>query len=82
MKIGKLGSTEFLLKRAILVISRLGEEKRRKKKKELECGPMPNLMVALPNSNAAKTRYPLKYDGVPQTRQSISAVSGPKFTIL
>jgi len=25
---------------------------------------------------AAKTRYPLKYDGVPQTRQSISAVSG------
>ena len=31
---------------------------------------------------AAKTRYPLKYDGVPQTRQSISAVSGPKFTIL
>ena len=29
-----------------------------------------------------KTRYPLKYDGVPQTRQSISAVSGPNFTIL
>ena len=36
----------------------------------------------LPCSNAAKTRYPLKYDGVPQTRQSISAVSGLKFTIL
>ena len=36
----------------------------------------------VPCSNAAKTRYPLKYDGVPQTRQSISAVSGPKFTIL
>jgi len=33
-------------------------------------------------SNEAKTRYSLKYDGVPQTRQSISAVSGPKFTIL
>ena len=36
----------------------------------------------MPCSNAAKTRYPLKYDGVPQTRQSISAVSGPKFPIL
>jgi len=36
----------------------------------------------VPCSNAAKTRHPLKYDGVLQTRQSISAVSGPKFTIL
>ena len=36
----------------------------------------------VPCSNAAKTRYPSKYDGVPQTRQSISAVSGPKFTTL
>ena len=33
-------------------------------------------------SNAAKTRYPLKYNGVPQTHHSISAVGGPKFTIL
>ena len=33
-------------------------------------------------SNAAKTRNPLKLAGVPQTRQQISAVSGPKFTIL
>ena len=33
-------------------------------------------------SNAAKMRYLLEYDGVPQTCQSISAVSGPKFTIL
>jgi len=31
--------------------------------------------------NEAKTRYLLKYAGVPQTRQSISAPSGPKFTI-
>jgi len=69
---------------------------------ELECGPMPNVMVALPNiggalssvqrrkvwltpttrvpcSNAAKTRKPLKFAGVPQTRQQISAVSRPKF---
>ena len=66
-------------------------------------GPMPNVMVALPNiggalcsmpqsladahylmpcSNAAKTRNPLKFAGVPQTRQQISAVSRPKFTIL
>ena len=70
---------------------------------ELECGPMPNLMVALPNiggalcstpqsladaqykiscSNAAKMQNPLKFVGVPQAREPISAVSGPKFTIL
>ena len=70
---------------------------------KLECGPMPNVMVALPNiggalcstpqslddahnympcSNAAKTRNPLKFAGVPQTTGSISAASGPKFTIL
>ena len=36
----------------------------------------------LPCSNTAKTRYPLKYDGAHLTCQSISAVSGPKFTIL
>ena len=59
----------------------------------LECGPMPNVMAALPNirgarkvwlaptttepcSNAAKTRNPLKFAGVPQTRQQISPVSG------
>jgi len=36
----------------------------------------------VPCSNAAKTRSPLKFAGVPQTRQQISAVSGPKFTIL
>ena len=33
-------------------------------------------------SNAAKTRNPLKFAGVPQTRQQISAASEPKFTIL
>ena len=33
-------------------------------------------------SNAAKTQNPLKFAGVPQTRQKISAVSRPKFTIL
>jgi len=33
-------------------------------------------------SNAAKAQNPLKFAGVPQTRQRISAVSGPKFTIL
>ena len=36
----------------------------------------------VPCSNAAKTRNPLKFAGVPQTRQQISAVSRPKFTIL
>jgi len=33
-------------------------------------------------SNAAKTQNPLKLAGVPQTRQQISAVSRPTFTIL
>ena len=33
-------------------------------------------------SNAAKTRNPLKLRGVPQTNETISAASGPKFTIL
>jgi len=32
-------------------------------------------------SNAAKTRNPLKFAGVPQTPESISAVSGQKFTM-
>jgi len=36
----------------------------------------------LPCSNVAKTRNPLKLDGVPQTPEPISAASGPKFTIL
>jgi len=33
-------------------------------------------------SNEAKTQNPLKFAGVPQTRQRISDVSGPKSTIL
>jgi len=36
----------------------------------------------VPCSTAAKTRNPLKFAGAPQTRQQISAVSRPKFTIL
>ena len=36
----------------------------------------------MPCSNTAKTQNPLKFVGVPQTRQQISAVSMPKFTIL
>ena len=36
----------------------------------------------MPCSNTPKTRNPLKFAGVPQTRQQISAVSRPKFTIL
>ena len=36
----------------------------------------------MPCSNAAKTRNPLKFSGVPQTNETISAASGPKFTIL
>ena len=33
-------------------------------------------------SNAAKTRKPLKFAGVPQTNETISAASKPKFAIL
>ena len=36
----------------------------------------------MPCSNAAKTPIPLKFAGVPQTNETISAASGPKFTIL
>jgi len=32
-------------------------------------------------SNAAKTQNPLKFAGVPQTNETISAASGPKLTI-
>jgi len=32
-------------------------------------------------SNEGKTRNPLKFTGVAQTRQQISAVSRPKFTM-
>ena len=42
----------------------------------------PQSLARMPCSNAAKTRNPLKFAGVPQTRQQISAVSRPKFTIL
>jgi len=33
-------------------------------------------------NNAAKMRKPLKVAGVPQTPETVSAASGPKFTIL
>jgi len=36
----------------------------------------------VPSSNAAKTRNPLKLPGVPQTNETISVASGPKFAIL
>jgi len=42
----------------------------------------PTTRVPVPCSNAAKTRNPLKLPGVPQTNETISAASGPKFTIL
>jgi len=38
--------------------------------------------AGVPCSSAAKTRNPLKFAGVPQIGKPISAVSGPKFTIL
>ena len=38
--------------------------------------------TGVPCSNAAKTRNQLKFAGVPQTNETISAVSWSKFTIL
>jgi len=38
--------------------------------------------TGVPCRNAAKTRNPLKFGGVPQTTGAISAASRPKFTIL
>jgi len=38
--------------------------------------------TGVPCSNAAKSRNPLKFAGVPETTGPISAASGPKFTIL
>ena len=35
--------------------------------------------TGVPCSNAAKMRNPLKFAGMPQTRQQISAVSGPNY---
>jgi len=36
----------------------------------------------MPWSNAANKRNQLQFGGVPQTNETISAASGPKFTIL
>jgi len=38
--------------------------------------------TGVPCSNAANTRNPLKFAWVPQINETISAASGPKFTIL
>jgi len=38
--------------------------------------------IGVPCSNVAKTRNPLKFAGVPQTNETISAANRPKFTIL
>jgi len=45
-------------------------------------GWRPLLECRAVTSNAAKTRHRLKCAGVPQTGKPISAVRGPKFTIL
>jgi len=41
----------------------------------------PTPTTRVPYINAAKARNPLKIDGVPQTNETISAASKPKFTI-
>jgi len=46
------------------------------------CSTPQSLADAHYYSNAAKTRNPLKFAGVTQTNEMISAASGPKFTIL
>jgi len=48
----------FLTHGVVVVLnSRLAKEERKKKKK-LECGPMPNLIVALPNIGGALCSTP------------------------
>jgi len=42
----------------------------------------PTPTTRVPCSNAAKMRNPLNRAGVPQTNETISAASRPKFTIL
>ena len=58
---------------------------------ELECGPMPNMMVALPHiggalcstpQNATKTRKPLNLLGCPKLQNLSQPIVGRKFTIL
>jgi len=44
--------------------------------------PLFNAHYYKPCSNAAKTRNQLKFRVVPQTNETISAASGPNFTIL
>ena len=46
------------------------------------CGIQVTPNTGVPCSNTAKMRNPLKFAGVPQTTGSISAASGPKFTVL
>ena len=43
---------------------------------------MADAHTRVPCSNAAKMWKPLKFAGMPQTRQQISATSGPKYTIV
>ena len=45
------------------------------------CSP-PQSLADAHYKNAAKTRNQLKFVGVPQTPEPISAGSGPKFTVL
>ena len=44
--------------------------------------PLLNAAVWLTPTTSPKARNPLKLAGVPQTNETISAASGPKFTIL
>ena len=46
------------MRRSIVDIQSAAAEIRRWKKIELECGPMPNLMVALPNIGGALCSTP------------------------
>jgi len=86
-----------------LIYDEVIDEARQQHVLEVECGPMPNVMVVMPNtgatlsstpqsfadahyhmpcSNAAKTWKLLKVAALAQTPETISAASGPKFTVL
>ena len=63
-------------------IRRGNKKERRKKKQHENIYGLPYYIGRPPCENQNKAQNPLKFVGVPQTRQQISAVSRPKFTIL
>ena len=77
-----------LMRKIVAILEMWANAQRDGRPAEYRWRPLFNAAVWLtpttrvPCSNGAKTRNPLKLPGVPQTNETISAASGPKFTIL